>query len=403
MHYAPETTGNVPYTTAMARHLASLGAQVHVIAGIPHYPEWVARPPYDRGLRWEEVDHGVRLSRRRHFVPRRQGLGARGVFEGSFLAMAAPAVLASRADIFVAVTPTVSAAALGVLASATRRRPLGLLVQDLAGNAASESETTGRAVGAVIARAEYGLLRKADLVGVITPRFGEIAIANGVDPNRVMDLPNFTHIEPSPLGKVAARAILGWPQDRVLVLHTGNMGMKQGLEAVVDAAVLAATRARHVDFYFVGAGNQRADLERRSVGMSNIRFIDPLDAELYSHALAAADVLLVNERASVREMSLPSKLTSYFVAARPVVAAVVAGGITHQVAQRSGACVVVPAGDPGSLINAIVRISGDPALDASLSAAAGRFAAAELGAEAAMDRYAAFAQRLFDLATIKSR
>ncbi len=37
MHYAPETTGNAPYTTAMARHLASLGAQVHVIAGIPQH------------------------------------------------------------------------------------------------------------------------------------------------------------------------------------------------------------------------------------------------------------------------------------------------------------------------------------------------------------------------------
>ena len=403
VNYAPEITGIAPYTTALARHLVGLGAQVHVVTGVPHYPEWAVQRPYGHGFRWEEVDYGVRLTRRRHVVPRSQGLAGRAMFEATFAAMASSAVLRSSSDVVIAVTPAISAAALGALSGVLRRRPLGVLVQDLTGNAATQSGTTGSRVGSMIARAEYGLLRRADLVGVITPRFGEIAIENGVAPDRVVSLPNFTHIQPSPLSKAAARAALGWPQHRVLAVHTGNMGMKQGLEVVVEAAALAATTAPDVDFILVGDGNQRGDLERRAVGLSNIRFVDPLDADLYAHALAAADVLLVNERASVREMSLPSKLTSYFVAGRPVIAAVVPGGITEQVAMRSGACLVIPAGEPESLLAAVVRINGDQALATQLVAAASRFAEAELSAAAALARYSAFAQRLFDLAAVRSR
>ncbi len=41
INYAPDTTGIAPYTTALASALHTAGAAVHVITGIPHYPQLV--------------------------------------------------------------------------------------------------------------------------------------------------------------------------------------------------------------------------------------------------------------------------------------------------------------------------------------------------------------------------
>ena len=40
VNYAPEPTGNAPYTTALARSLARRGHEVHVLTSYPHYPQW---------------------------------------------------------------------------------------------------------------------------------------------------------------------------------------------------------------------------------------------------------------------------------------------------------------------------------------------------------------------------
>ena len=40
INYSPEPTGIAPYTTGMAEYLAEQGANVTVLTGVPHYPEW---------------------------------------------------------------------------------------------------------------------------------------------------------------------------------------------------------------------------------------------------------------------------------------------------------------------------------------------------------------------------
>ena len=68
MHYAPEATGNAPYTTGMARGLAGRGHNVRVVTGFPHYPQWSIPEGYC-GLRMAEQDGAVSVTRVRHPVP----------------------------------------------------------------------------------------------------------------------------------------------------------------------------------------------------------------------------------------------------------------------------------------------------------------------------------------------
>ena len=64
----------------------------------------------------------------------------------------------------------------------------------------------------------------------------------------------------------------------------------------------------------MGDGNQRAHLRELAGGLPNLDFLPPADDADFPDVLAAADVLAVTQRASVLDMSVPSKLTSYFAA-----------------------------------------------------------------------------------------
>jgi colanic acid biosynthesis glycosyl transferase WcaI len=107
----------------------------------------------------------------------------------------------------------------------------------------------------------------------------------------------------------------------------------------------------------------------------------------YSELLGAADLLLVNERPSVSDMALPSKLTSYFAAGRGVLAAVSAdGACAHEVAKTGGAALVVPPGEPASLAGAIEKLSADPEALRAMGTAGVRYAEEHLGRAAAAGR-----------------
>ncbi len=400
INYAPETTGIAPYTTAMARAWADAGATVDVVTGVPHYPAWrVDDERYRQGRSWRERDGAVSLLRVRHHVPAAADLRGRARMEASFLRRAVPLVARSTADVVVAVTPSMSALAAAV--AGARGRPVGVVVQDLTGRGAQESGSTGGVVASLIAGAEVALLRRCATVGVITPQFATTLTAAGVPADRVVEVGNFTHVRPSDATRDEACARLGWDPAVFRVVHTGNMGRKQGLEHVVEAARLAAARgAGRVEMVLVGSGNCRQELVAAAEGLPTVRVLDPVDAEHYPLVLAAADVLLLHERPGVREMCLPSKLTSYTAARRPVLAAVEHEGIAGRELTGADAALVVPPGDPSALLAAVERLRADAALRDRLAAAAHRHGEETYGEPAARARYVALLSGLVRRASV---
>jgi glycosyltransferase involved in cell wall biosynthesis len=164
------------------------------------------------------------------------------------------------------------------------------------------------------------------------------------------------------------------------------MGYKQDLENVASAARLAAPISPHIRFVFMGDGSDRRRLEALASDIPNIEFLDPQPKETFMSILAAADVLLVNERTTVLDMSLPSKITSYFCAGRPVVAAVPSGGATSAELVKSGGALVVQSGDPGALLDAIQSAIGDSELSRRLQVQAARYAEKNLNPARLLER-----------------
>lgn len=392
INYAPEVTGIGPYTTAMARALTEVGARVHVITGIPHYPQWsVEDAAYDTGNYWHESDHGVRLTRCRHWVPPQSTLKDRARMESSFFARALRILLRDRSELVIAVTP--SLAGLGVAAAGSGRRPFAAVVQDLTGNAASETGAGDR-VGAGLRAAEYGLLKRCAKVGVITSDFGRTLTEAGIRDDQLVDLPNFSHIAASTSSTMEARRRLGWRADRFTVVHTGNMGAKQGLHTVIEAAALSYEYGADIDFVLMGDGNHRAMLESISTGIPGLRILPPASAEDYPYVLAAADVVLINELPGVKMMSLPSKLTSYAAAGKPILAAVDPDGITAHYLGAMQFGHVVQSGDALTLLDAARSLRDNAIHRQALARASRRMHQTAYGKGAAYQRYQAFAASL---------
>lgn len=389
LNYAPEPSGNAPYTTSLAEGLAEAGHSVHVITGYPHYPEWNLKSGYSGWMKRETIN-GVEVKRLRHHIPRKPTAFARMHMELSF---GLRLVIAKwqRPDVVLVVSPALLSCALAILRIRLRpnRPAVGIWIQDLYSRGVIETGTGGGRLTQVATSLESKILCSADGVVAIHDRFKRHMVDSlGVPPANVKVIRNWTHLPPSPTSGVPEmRVKLGWDPADIIVLHAGNMGKKQGLENVIEAARIASTRKSAVRFVLMGDGNQRRRLEALAQGVSNVSFIDPLPGKEFQLALAAADVLLVNELPGVRDMAVPSKLTSYFNAGVPVIAATDQGSVTAYEIENSGGGVRVDAGIPLELVKAAEKFRREPFNAAKLAENALRFRYQTLSESVAVAHY----------------
>lgn len=390
LNYAPEETGIAPYSTALAEHLASRGYQVTVVTGLPHYPAWRIDDAYAADAPLNELRNGVDVRRSRHYVPAAQSALRRGLYEASSFSMALAAARLPRPDAVLGVVPSLSG---GIVARAVAMRfgaPYGLIFQDLVGQAAAQSSIDGAAaVSAAVHVAEGWAARGAAALGIVASGFRPYVEALGVDPARIRRVRNWTRTGEANVERDAMRAWLGWPEDAVVCLHAGNMGRKQGLENVIECARIAAADDARLLFALIGDGNQRGALEALAAryALPNLRFLPLQTADMYPSVLRAADVLLVNQRGAVLDMSLPSKLTAYFAAGRPVVVAAAGDSETaREVSDSSGGIVAAP-DDPRALLAAIERVAADAGLAAYLGKRGQEWARDVLSEVAALRSY----------------
>lgn len=393
INYAPEPTGIAPYTARAAEGLAARGHDIRVVTTFPHYPQWRIGPEWSGWTRHED-QRDVAIKRVRHYVPARpQGL-PRAMSEISFGARGV-ASRWHRPDVVVCISPALLASAAYTMRARATGVPVGVVVQDI--YSAGMREAADGRMARAMARIEGRTLRRATGVAVIHQRFGAWLENNlELDPSRVTVLRNWTHLDTAPVevDRAAVRRRLGWREDETVVLHTGAMGEKQGLENVVEAARCAEYLKLPVRFVLMGDGGQRARLTELADGVSTLQFLDPVSNEDYPEVLRSADVLLVNEKPGVAEMAVPSKLTSYFSTGLPVVAATESTSTTADEVRAAGAGIVVEPGRPEDLLGALDRLGRDPGLRTMLGAAGPVYCSEVLSEKAALDGYERWLYRL---------
>lgn len=386
INYAPEPTGIAPYTAGMAEGLARTGDHVRVITGYPHYPQWRVNPGYSGSTMTENIA-GVRIRRVRHYVPAQPGLANRLLMELIF-GMRAVASRWGRVDAVVMVSPALFSTGLAMLKARILRVRSLIWVQDIYSLGVSESGTGGNVAARLLRRIERSILRSASGVIVIHERFTRYLVDElGIEPEKIHVVRNWSHTSVvTGANRSRVRRSHGWEPHETVVLHAGNMGAKQGLENVVHASRLADQHESSIRFVMLGHGNRRRALQDMGEN-TRLQFIDPLPDGEFEDTLAAADILLVNERPGLTEMCVPSKLTSYFNTGLPVIVATDASSITAEELERAAAGVRVDAAQPQDLLNAATTLSLDGVLSRAYGEAGRAFKERYLSEEEAVKSF----------------
>ncbi len=365
INYFPERTSVGPFTTGLCEHLAAQGHEVTVITAFPYYPEWKVWKEYSGSLYRREIINKVNVKRVIHYVPQTPSRFLhRMAYDLSFTFTAFVAGLFSgKCDLIYCSCPPptvgLTAWALGKLKGA----PYVIKLTDLASDAALATGIMRDGPLLKLARTVEGFAyRRALAVVCLCQGFVDRLARLGIASANLRIIPDWADTERirplEPDGTFCNDHQLS-PED-FIVLHTGNMGKKQRLTNVIQAAELAKDMM-NLKWILVGQGEERAALENEIAqrNLSNIKLLPLQPAAALPGVYASAGALLLNQTAAMEEAVIPSKLLTYMAAGRPIVAAVSNRSEAARHIVEADCGVVVPAEDPRALVDAVVQLWQD--------------------------------------------
>jgi colanic acid biosynthesis glycosyl transferase WcaI len=366
INYWPDETGIAPFNTGRCEHLASRGHEITVCTAPPYYPEWRIPDKYRRGVLTKEHRNGVTILRSWLYVPRQVTAAKRLLHEASFIASSLLSLFrAGKPDIIVVISAPLGLGLTASILSKIWRVPFVFHVEDLQPDAAADlGMMSNRAIIGPLYALERRIYRRADLVTTLTEGMRSRIIAKGIPKEKVSLSTHWSESRlfdiPTGGGAVDFRRREGL-ENAFVVVHAGNMGVKQGLEVVVDAARLTRNDERIV-YLFVGDGASRSGLEQRTAALSlrNVRFMGVRYGDDFREVLSAADVCLVTQRRGVAEILFPSKVLTILAAARPVLASLGAETEVARVLSESGGALVLEPEDPKALADAVLSTRENP-------------------------------------------
>jgi len=366
INYAPELIGVGKYTGEIGAFLNRAGANVTVVTAPPHYPGWQAKPPYRAWRYRTEQQDGVRIYRCPLFLRRRMTGLWRLLAPLTFAITSAPVafwqILKRRPDTVLAVEPTFFVAPIALVAARLAGARVVLHIQDLEVDAAfavghlGKSRWLARFAGAV----EGLILRRFDHVVSISKKMIEKIEEKGVPSERISLIRNWVDVSHIfPLEHSPYREELKITPETFVVLYSGNLGAKQGLDVLLEAARALDDKVADIAFVIAGEGPAKADLQRRYSDLSNVRFLPLQPYERLNDFLNLANLHVIPQEKATADLVLPSKLGGMLATGRPIVVTAEPG--TELADYLAGAATVVSPGDPTALASAIREARNEPA------------------------------------------
>jgi colanic acid biosynthesis glycosyl transferase WcaI len=388
LNFAPELSGVGKYTAEMTALLAARGHQIRVVCAPPYYPQWRVHDGY-RAWRYRcESWRGIGVWRAPLWVPSRPRGLTRIVHLASFALASLPLLvrqIAWRPQVVMLVTPTLLCAPGALAIARASGAKTWLHIQDFEVDAAFDLGLLQGGRAARLARAaERALLRRFDVVSSISERMVERAIDKGVDAAQAVCVPNWVDTDaifPLPFPSVYRRR-LGIPASNTVVLYSGSMGAKQGIEILADVATALASR-RDISFVFCGDGAAKHELAKRCATLPNCHLLPLQPDTLLNELLNVADIHVLPQRNDAADLVMPSKLTGMLASGRAIVAMARPGTSLFDVVSAHG--VAVPPEDGSALAATIVALAADPERRAALGRAARQYARRRLSPHSIVD------------------
>ena len=320
INYSPELTGIGKYTGEMVEWMAREGHEVRVITAPPYYPQWKVGARYS-AWRYRREEGDATVWRCPLYVPKQPSTLKRLLHLGSFALSSFFPLMAQRRwkpDRIIGVVPTLFCTpGMRLLAKLSGARTL-LHIQDYEVDAMLGLGLAGKGKSGKVAQLatafERSGLHNVDNVSTISRSMMNKAQEKGVAAEKVIFFPNWSEVarfqNVSDDEVITLRQRLGLPDDKKIILYSGNIGEKQGLENVIMAA--EQLREQPLIFAIVGQGGGKARLEKmaRDRGLHNVLFFPLQPYEALPALLKMGDCHLVVQKRGAADAVLPSKLTN---------------------------------------------------------------------------------------------
>lgn len=355
--YPPEPVVSASTSHHVAQGLLERGHEVTVFAPFPSRPAGRIYEGYRRRLFERTEGEGVApVVRCYSTVSRSSTLASRAAENLTFGLSGALALLRmSRPDVVYSNTWPVLATGLLVLAARWRRVPVVISVQDVYPEGlVSQGRLSADSIAfRILLRIDRIIARAARQLIVISQNFYELYSRDrGVDEDRIHLIYNWGEDRPpaAPDRVDEFRRAHGWTADDRVVAYGGNIGVAAGVEGVIDA-VAALPPGVRPKVLLAGEGSQKDACQRRASAVEDLEvvFHAPYRPEDNPLVLGGADVLVLPTRGEQSMFSIPSKLISYLLSGRPVVATALPDSDLAGVIHSAGCGWVVPPDRPDLL------------------------------------------------------
>lgn len=319
-NFSPEPTGIGKYNGEMMEWLSQNGYSCTVITTAPYYPHWKVRETYTNKWFSKEIVKGkgepITILRCPHYIPHDPGGKKRILSDISFSISAFIRVLGllttKKFDFVLAVVPPFHIGIHAWLYKKLRGAKFLYHIQDLQIEAARDlGMVKSKALLRAMFSVEKFIMDRADVVSTISE--GMIKKVQQKTKTPVQFLPNWVDTnlffpikDTGPL-----KVKYGFQATDFIILYSGAIGEKQGLEIIIEAAGQLQEN-KSIQFIICGEGPYKNKLQLivAEIQLKNIHFLPLQPFEFFNEFLNMASLHLIIQKKNAGDLVMPSKLTT---------------------------------------------------------------------------------------------
>jgi colanic acid biosynthesis glycosyl transferase WcaI len=367
-NFYPEPIGIGKYNGEMIEWLTENGYKCTVITSFPYYPQWKVQQPYVKRSFWykKEVKYYkpfyekcISIYRCPQYVPatptgvKRMLNGLTFLFTSFFVIC--KLMFHPKYDYVISVVPSFETGLLAILYKKIRGGKFLYHIQDLQIDAARDLKILkSKRLIKLLFKVERYILKNADVVSSISS--GMMEKVKTKCNKRVDFFPNWVDTKAIfPIyDKSALKHEFSFDSSDKIILYSGAIGEKQGLENILAAAQFFQNN-KDLKFVICGSGPYLKKLEtiKRDLDLRNVVFMQTQPVEKLNHFLNMADLHLILQKADASDLVMPSKLTNILAIGGVSIVTAIRGSSLHELISSNQLGIIAPPDNVDALVQVI--------------------------------------------------
>lgn len=396
-NYSPEPTGIGKYSGEMILWLAKRGHECTVITTYPYYPYWKVQEPYIKSRFWykretESFSSGGKITVLRcpTYIPSKPTAIRRMLLDFSFLVTAFLRLVGElpkfKFDQVIAVSPSILVGLLGVMVKKFQKTQLIYHIQDLQIEAARDLKMIRfSSLINVLLKIEQIIFNNVDKISTISTAMAyKIKKKSNKDIYLLANWVNTDFFHPLKDRGDLKRENGFKPEDK-LVLYSGAIGEKQGLEQILYTAKKLGYN-KNLQFIICGVGPYVRHLValKGDLGLTNVKFMPLQPLMKFNKMLNLADFHLVLQKSNACDLMLPSKLTTIWAVGGVPIISATRGSELYNTVNKFKTGIIIDPDDSNALLDGLQRAVSEDNYNREISKNARSYAENHLSIESIM-------------------